>query len=50
MTDISAEAKLSRAKAKLVMYHPFFATIVCNLPIIEDRNVPTMATNGKRIL
>lgn len=50
MTDISAADKLSRAKAKLVMYHPFFATIVCNLPIIEDRSIPTMATNGKRIL
>jgi len=50
MTDIAAADKLSRAKAKLVMYHPFFATIVCNLPIIEDRSIPTMATNGKRIL
>lgn len=50
MTDISAADKLSRAKAKLVMYHPFFATIVCNMPIIEDHGIPTMATNGKRIL
>lgn len=50
MTELTAEAKLSRAKSKLVMYHPFFATIVCNLPIIEDRAIPTMATNGKRIL
>lgn len=50
MTDLTPEAKLSRAKAKLVMYHPFFATIVCNLPIIEDPSIPTMATNGKRIL
>lgn len=50
MTDQSVAAKLSRAKAKLVMYHPFFASIVCSIPMTEDNSIPTMATNGKRIL
>ena len=43
--------KLTKAKAKLVMSQPFFASLVCNLPLIEDANLnpPTMATNGKYI-
>lgn len=41
--------KVSKAKSKLVMYHPFFATIVCSLPMSEDNAYPTIATNGKWI-
>lgn len=44
---LPAEQKLSKAKSKLILYHPFFASILCNLPMIEDNNIPTMATNGK---
>lgn len=46
MTDHVAE-KISKAKAKLVLGQPFFASIICNLPITEDNTIPTMATNGK---
>jgi len=41
--------KMSRAKSKLIMFHPFFAAIICSLPISEDNAIPTMATNGKWI-
>lgn len=44
---MTVEEKLSTAKSKLVIFHPFFASIVCNLPMDEDNSIPTMATNGK---
>lgn len=48
MTDPVAAEKLSLAKSKLVIYQPFYATLICNLPLIEDCAIPTMATNGKQ--
>lgn len=45
--SLSPTEKMSKAKAKLIMYHPFYATIICSLPMIEDKAVQTMATNGK---
>lgn len=50
-TYLPNDEKLTKAKAKLVMSQPFFASLVCNLPLIEDANLnpPTMATNGKYI-
>lgn len=49
--SMSNAEKLTKAKAQLVMNQPFFASLVCNLPLIEDAalNPPTMATNGKWI-
>lgn len=49
MTTMTNDEKLSKAKAKLIMYHPFFASIICNLPMDADDTLvpPTMATNGK---
>jgi predicted metal-dependent peptidase len=43
--------KISKAKAKLVMMQPFFASLICNMPMYEDAtiNPPTMCTNGKYI-
>jgi predicted metal-dependent peptidase len=52
ITDAARKAvtdKVSKAKSKLVMHHPFFATIVCSLPMTEDNSIPTMATNGRWI-
>lgn len=45
-----AELKLARAKTKLVFGMPFYATLAFNLPWVEDNSIPTMATNGKRVL
>lgn len=47
MTDISE--RISKARSKLVLYQPFFASIVLNMPMTEDNSFPTMATNGKYI-
>lgn len=43
--------KIGKVRASLVLEQPFFASIMCNLPMIEDANLdpPTMATNGKYI-
>lgn len=49
--DLRAKEKMGKAKARLILEQPFFATIVCNMALIEDRNlaIKTMATNGKEI-
>lgn len=41
--------KLTKAKATLVLDHPFFASILLSLPLIEDQGVKTLATNGAEI-
>lgn len=43
------EEKIAKAKAKLIMENPFFASIICNMPVTADDTLkpPTMATNGK---
>lgn len=51
MANLSNKEKLTKAKAKLIMSQPFFASLVCNLPMIEDDTIkpPTMCTNGQWI-
>ena len=51
MTNLTNADKLTKARAKLIMGHPFWASLVCNTPLIEDAtiNPPTMCTNGKWI-
>ena len=46
MTDVSF--KISKAKAKLILEQPFFGSILCKLPIIENNFLPTMATDGTK--
>lgn len=43
--------KLSKAKAKLIIQQPFFASLAINMPMVENAelNPPTMATDGKTI-
>jgi predicted metal-dependent peptidase len=43
--------KLGRAKAALILEQPFFASLACSMPMLEDDTLdpPTMATNGKWI-
>jgi predicted metal-dependent peptidase len=40
---------LSKAKVKLVLEHPFFASLLMNLQVIEDASVKTMGTDGKHL-
>lgn len=39
--------KLSKAKALLVLDHPFFATTLMKKPIVWDEKIPTMAVNAR---
>lgn len=50
-SNTAAAHKISKAKAALILERPFFATIVCTLPISEDTTLspPTFATNGQWI-
>lgn len=42
--------KLAKAKTALVLEHPFFGTLAMNMPFYLSREVPTAATNGKRVI
>ena len=41
--------KLAKAKTALILEHPFVGTVALNMPFELDENVPTAATNGKRV-
>lgn len=47
--DESAENKLTRAKAKLIRNHPFYAILAFGCDYIEASWCPTMATDGRNI-
>lgn len=48
--SIAAKERIGKAKAALILEQPFFATILINLPMVEDNSIPTMATNGSVFL
>lgn len=39
---------MSKARAKLLIQHPFFASLIMSSPWIETRDIPTAATNGRQ--
>jgi predicted metal-dependent peptidase len=41
--------RLAKAKTSLVLGHPFVGSIALNLPTVLTYDIPTAATNGKRI-
>jgi len=41
--------KMSQAKSRLLIKHPFFATLLLNTPLVESRSLPTAATDMKKI-
>lgn len=45
----SAEYKLSQAKAQLVLDHPFYASLLCNLPFVKRDDIKTMAVDGVNV-
>jgi predicted metal-dependent peptidase len=48
--DLSkVKLKLAKAKTALILEHPFVGTIAIGMPFEFDENIPTAATNGKRI-
>lgn len=48
MFKTKAAEMIGKAKAALILEQPFFASIICSLPMIENNDIPTMATNGKK--
>lgn len=46
---MQAEKKLFKAKLGLLLDAPFWGSLLCNLKA-EQANIPTMATDGKRLL
>ena len=47
-TDL--ETRLAKAKAALILEHPFWGTLAMNMKTIITDEVPTAATDGKRVL
>lgn len=43
-------SKIAKARAGLIIDHPFFASILLPMPIKEDSSIPTMATDGESIV
>jgi len=41
--------KMAKAKATLVLDHPFFASLLLGMPMTEDSSIPTFATDGNSI-
>lgn len=44
------KTRLAKAKTSLILEHPFVGTVALNMPFILSFDVPTAATNGKRVL
>ena len=42
--------RLAKAKTSLILEHPFVGTIALNMPFILSDEVPTAATDGKRVI
>jgi len=42
--------RLSKAKTSLILESPFIGTIALNMPFLLSDDVPTAATNGKRVV
>lgn len=49
MTTVTNQEKLQKAKMRLIMTQPFFATLVLSTPIVEDVNIKHAATDGSSI-
>lgn len=45
----NAADMLTKAKVQIVVNQPFWATLLFNLPLIEDASLPTGATDGRNI-
>ena len=45
-TNLNAADKVSKARAKLVLNHPFFGALILKMDVIETNRVPTAGTDG----
>lgn len=49
INDLSPKEKMQRARAGLILNQPFYGAMALRLPIVEDKAVPIMCTDGRRI-
>jgi predicted metal-dependent peptidase len=42
--------RLAKAKTALILEHPFIGTVALSMPFLLSREIPTAATNGKRVV
>lgn len=49
MPDIDLHAKISKAKAKLIVEYPFFGTLASKLELIADENIQAFKSDGKSL-
>ena len=47
---MEVEKRIAKAKTALILEHPFVGSVALNMPMKVDNNVPTAATDGKRVL
>jgi predicted metal-dependent peptidase len=47
---MSKFTNLEKSKSQLLLHHCFFANLLLRMPLEEDENCPTMATDGKRFI
>lgn len=48
MASAPTHSKISKAKARLLMDHPFFATLLLRTEVVITKDVPLAATDGSR--
>lgn len=41
--------KVTKARVSITLTNPFFSSILLKRPIVEDKNIPTLCTDGKEI-
>lgn len=46
---MTAMTRMQKARAKMLMKHPFFATLLMSTPMIETYDIPTAATDMKSL-
>ncbi len=49
MPEISLKTEITRFRLSLLQISPFYGTLLMNVPIIEDRDIVTACTDGRRI-
>ena len=48
--SLTIEEKLSRARTQLLLNQPFFGTLCLRLKLVAMSSLPTMATDGRRLV
>lgn len=50
MGKSNVQTIIERAKSTLILDHPFYATLLLSMPLIEEPGIPTAATDGDSIM